>query len=796
MQLTIDNLDGLGPIDYTGAIDASEPFRITRTLNAPSVLAGMLCLAASILPTPVRRARVVVRSDAVSSGTVGSDTELILFTGYLVNEPAELYAGEATPGPVYRLALAAVSDEWLLDKQSWGTQTGIGLGASASSLMAALVERVAGNVLSTASNGSNAAGIFEPEAGGPWSVAAGTLANTTYMGYRALNGAIGVNVLGLERHTLAAGDGSLQVGALRTASLRELANDVTVTGGLEPSAYWTELFTGDGTTSVFSLLGEPGSPTAPHTVLIDEPFTEGLINLQQWQLSDPGSQLSLTAAGLTSSGGNGLDGQTTLTAWDAVELGGTIVLELRSVSFGIGSAGIVGGFYNGPASLANCFAGFNLRQSSGNTIATPLLNGIETGSSLTVLPGHSYTLRVRMHCAELLRVQQSFYALVEGPDGAAIEQFGQGTNPAAAAVVFEARDEAAASNTPGTVLFDGSAALSPAQTTVVALNSLSLTGSIGSLRLTRNGTGWVRSTSRTGTQWTRLLGRAAEGADCALLHVTSGQLVFYPGREPGAGETIAVTYRGRRRAIARLADPASLAVEAAGGQPGSSRWLGHVIEPPARSSVDCEAAAQAILSFSANRSAALSGSYEAVNPPSGDIWPGDLLVLATSKESLTCMVRRVSVSQEGASPEALTYRIGFANDWAEGLGLKLSETIEADALIPAAALNLSGSAVPVHTLANLPQLTVLPASNGFMTVDAGSAAPAGGGFEVRRRDGGFGSLTLPTTSGDLVLRSPVRGFSIPIAAANESFFIRMYDGSVPPLYSRVSSAIVNHQPGS
>ena len=789
MQLTIDNLDGLGPLDYTAAIDTSEPFEILRTLNAPSILKGLLCLAASILPTPVRRARVVVSSAA----------GVTLFTGYLATEPAPLYVGEASPGPVYRLALSAISDEWLLDKQSWGSTVGTGLGASASDLITSLVERLSPKLLAPGNPATNAAGIFEPEQGSPWSKNAGLLANSTYTAYRALNGAIGLGTLGVLQHTLSDGDGSLAISALKLASLKELANDITVSGALEPTTYWTELFLGDGTTTTFILSGEPAGPTSAHKILLAEPFTEPTLNLQQWQLADPGSHLALTNAGLTCSGGNGLDGQTTLTSWDPLEVGGTILLELAAVTFGPGSAGVIGGLYNGPTNHGNCFAGFNIRQSAGNTIATPLLNGVETGTSLTLTPGHTYTRRLRLHCPELLRVQQSFYALVDAPGGPAIQQFGQGTIAAAVSVIFEARDQAAASNTPITVLFDGTLTASPAQATVVPINSLSLAGSISALTLTRTGTGWIRSTSADGTQFTRLTGKASDGADC-FFSATAAAFVFFPGRIPAPGEMIAISYRGRQRAIARVADPASLAAEAAGGAIGTSRWLGHVSQPPARSSQDCEAAAQAILSFAASRAAALNGTYSCINPPTSDIWPGDLLSLNTQSQTLNCMIRSVTLSQQGASAEALTYKIAFANDWAEGLGLKLSETIEADALIPASALNLidsaDGSTLPIHTLANLPNITVVAGTSGFLTVDAGTAPPIGGGFEVRRRDGGFGSLTTPTSSGDLVLRSPVRSFAIPISAAADTFFLRMYDASSPPLYSRFSTAILNHQPGS
>jgi hypothetical protein len=259
---------------------------------------------------------------------------------------------------------------------------------------------------------------------------------------------------------------------------------------------------------------------------------------------------------------------------------------------------------------------------------------------------------------------------------------------------------------------------------------------------------------------------------------------------PAAGEIVTVSYRGTDRAVGRVADAASIAAEAAGGSSGTARWTGHVVQPVARSSEDCETAAQAILSFATNRAAAVKGSYVTVNPadsgaPASDIWPGDLLALTANGASSSVIVRSVVIEDHGASPEALTYKIAFANDWAEGLGLKLSEAIATDALLPQTAQAFAPG-TPRPVLANLPQMTVV--------ASAGTAPPTGGGFEVRRRDGGFGIGTAGSSSGDLVLRSPVRGFSIPRASVQEKFFVRMYDASTPPLYSRQSSAIATNLP--
>jgi hypothetical protein len=332
-------------------------------------------------------------------------------------------------------------------------------------------------------------------------------------------------------------------------------------------------------------------------------------------------------------------------------------------------------------------------------------------------------------------------------------------------------------------LYDGSVVSSPASCNFVAVNSVQLIGSMGYCRVTQTGSAWVVSILPSGVKTTRLIGVAGEGVDCTVS--TTGKVTFFAGRAPIAGELVTVTYRVQQRAVARLEDAASVATEAAGGMPGTAQWLGKALKPPARSSMDCESAALAVLSFSASRAAAAAGTYEVVNP--ADVWPGDVLAVESGGKTMSVVVRRVEIADEMASPELLTYRITFANDWAEGLGLTLSEAIAADALLPQTALNAPG-----NVLANLQQLQVVSATGTALQVDAGTAPPAGGGFEVRRRDGDFG----PGVDQDLVLRSPVRTFSIPREGQVEHYYVRMYDASTPPVYSRFSSAVFTDFPVS
>ena len=164
------------------------------------------------------------------------------------------------------------------------------------------------------------------------------------------------------------GGGTLQASSLKTSMVKELANDVTISGQIEPSAYVTEMFSGDGTTTIFTLSSQPFRLGKPN--LLAENFNQPAFNTQTWNVTDPGSHLSLGGAGLMLSGGNGFDGQTTLAAIDQVEIGGSIVIEAGSVELISPSDGVLCGLYSGTTQRANCFAGYNVRQSGGSTVIT------------------------------------------------------------------------------------------------------------------------------------------------------------------------------------------------------------------------------------------------------------------------------------------------------------------------------------------------------------------------------------------------------------------------------------------
>ncbi|MBB5057241.1 hypothetical protein HDF16_001926 [Granulicella aggregans] len=793
MTLTIDNLTGLGPLDYTAAIAADTPFALTRTLNAPSILTGILHLNA--MPTPSRRARLTLTSD---NGTT-------LFTGYIATEPAAIYAGDTTTGPVFRYKISAVSDEWLLDKQPL-PYLGTTLAAPAGTALRALTARVEPGLFTTSGVAAGRAiGVFSPSSSATWSENAGTLANAAYSAYRVVAGALSFQPAGNSTHALNFdssfdGGGTASFAALNLGQVKELANDVTLSGDIEPAAYISETFAGDGVTTIFQLSEAPFRATAAAArTPVADTFDESVINPQIWSVADPGSHLTLGAGGLTLNGGNGIDGQTTLSALDPVEIAGSLLLEAGGLTLSGANQGVLCGLFNGPVSVVNCFAGYNIRNSSGTTLLTPLINGVEVGTTFTIAAGHTYTLRVRLNCPEQQRLLQTYYCMVDG----IVESFGAGATPSPASLVFDILDTGTASNTPATILYDGSTAApitsTPASCIFAAVDCAQLFGSIAYIRVTRPSSAFIVSTLPSGTKQSRLIGVAGEGTDCTL--DAAGKITFFAGQIPVAGETFTVTYRNRQRSVTRIQNATSVASEAAatsgtasGPVSGIARWIGKVLKPAARSTADLEAAAQALLAFATSHSAALAGTYTSINPQqtgagNGDIWPGDVLALTQNGTTTSVIVRKVEIDRSPAFPELLTYKIAFANDWAEALGLTLSESIAADAILSTAPTTIAqltaGTVLP-----NLPQLQLTSATSTALQIDAGLTPPSGGGFEVRRRDNAFG----PSIAQDLVLRSPVRSFSIPRAAQLEKYYVRMYDASTPPLYSRFSSAIFINLP--
>ncbi len=778
MQLTINNYDGKGAVDYTASIVAGRSFRIVRRLNEP-VTCEVTLLPASGLAIPARNGRVLVSDD---SGN-------LLFTGYVATEPALELAGQSSSGATYLALVQAISDDILLSRQSL-PQSGATCGLTAGQSLQALLSRmqIAG-ILQSLSQATQMLPQFQLDPGRTWAENTGTLANAVRNAWRLMDGTLIMIPVGSVTHTLSEAQGTLSLSGLQVSMTKALANDITVCGEAEPSAYVTEYFQGDGTTVLFDLTEQPFlQPASKEKPLVDT-FSGPAVNPQLWALSDPSADVTITSNGLTCGGGDGQLGVTMLAAISNLELGGSITIELGSVQFGAQTAGILNGLYNGGGpELPSCMLGFQIAQANGAVTLTPVVNGANAGATFTATSGHLYTLRLRFYANELQRILQGYYAV--GATGST-QLFGTNYIDTAASGVLELQDTTGGVAGAPVVLWFGAIPVVPPSCQFIPLNAGYLQCSIGSVTVQQQGPVWVTSTPPNGSPTVLRLGTPAQGADCTIER--TGKLRFYPASTPVAGAQIAICYRTTRRSVARMASATSITTESMGGQlPGTACWIGSVTNPVPRSSADCENAASAMLLVSTSRAAAWTGKYIMWNPIQGtgapgeqgstgsDIWPGDVLAVSSASAGVTAnlVVRTIQIDLTSTVPSLVKYTIAFANDWADDLAIKTSSSVPADAWLP-----LAPETAP--PLANLNTLAITSVTGSAINIAAGVTPPTGGGFEVRRRDWSFTAGPGP----DLVLRSPAPNFSIPRAAAQEQYYIRMYDASTPPNYSRFSTAV-------
>ena len=765
MKLTIDNLDGKGQADYTGSV-LDGGLTLKRTLNAPSTCTFTFLPAAQGLPLPVRYALV----------TISDDPGVTLFTGYVSAPPEITGSGEGLSGTLATVAVEAVSDELLLDSTLSVTRTAA-VNQSALQTLELVTGRTGSSNFSISAVSTNSqVGRYDVAAGTTWSTAAAALAASTRSAYRVLGGVVQMGQAGSTTHTLSEASGTLQVGGLQASTVKLLANDVTVCGKVEPAAYVMETFSGDGVTPKFTLTELPFEPPANAKLTIVDLFQTPSLNPQVWQWVDSSSRLSITSQGLTCSGGSGQDSETTVSALQQVELGGGLVLEAGGVQVQPGSSGALLGLYFGSVSQRNCMAGFLISSANGTTEVAALIDGASAGAVLPLITGHLYTFRTRLFCYEMERVTQSYYFL--GPNGVGT-QGGQYVM-AGGRLVLEVQD--VTNGVPGvpTIIFDGSIGALPPSSTLGLIDSGDLMCSIKTLSCKQEAPLWVTLTPSGGAPSSVHIGPTSAGGVCSLS--TSGLLTFHTSSIPPAGSLITVFYRTRHRAVSRRSNglpPASPA-------PQTQMWIGTVDEPAAWSSTDCDNAALALLQSSAAASAAWKGTYTTTNLDLlWDVWPGDVLAITSPTNNIQAnvVVREVQIQTGSSIPQSTKYVVRFANDWAEDLALKLSSKIPEDVWLP----QQPAASVPLLSPGSF---SVSAITGSQIQIATNISPPAGGGFEVKRRDWTFG----PGSDADLVMRSPVGNFTIPRLFPVEQYYIRMYDGASPRNYSQFSAAVFVNVP--
>ena len=550
---------------------------------------------------------------------------------------------------------------------------------------------------------------------------------------------------------------------------------------MEPQAYVKDYFIGDGTALRFYLSQQPF--VRQSQTILNEEYEGTNLDGEQWSKADPANAVSVSGGKLQMAGGTGTDGQTSVVFAEKVEIGGAFALQHGDVLFSAPSDGVLGGLYAGGITAGACLAGFWVTANGGQSDIQAVVNGVRSGPVITTAAGHHYVLSTRFYATSIYRKQQIFHSSARSAGA------GRGGASIAADVrlVLEVHDidpgNPASLVSPSVVLFDGVIRAAPDFSNYALVNAANMSCSIAFTRLIKLADAEVRSALPGDSYRTRLVGALADGAECQV--TSSEALQFFPQSAPAANEAIVVRYRGSGRALARVTNPASIAALASGSDDGVRGVLLHQKEPPPRTAEDCENAALALLDDGSGTG--WSGEYQVWSdflPGGQDVFPGDAMsVNAPSREaSFQAVVREVGIEVKDLAGEHCRYAIHFSDDASQALGFEFeSSQIVASLGVSAVAADCAGT----NFVADLTEAEMTGVTSTSVSVDAGASPPAGGGIEARRSDGGWG----PDNDRNLIGRFTTQNFTLPRLSRVQDYFLRSFDTSTPPKYSRYSAAL-------
>ena len=545
----------------------------------------------------------------------------------------------------------------------------------------------------------------------------------------------------------------------------------------------------DGLSLTFYLSQKPFAQAKP--ALIDEEFLGPGLDPTTWIVNDPSAAVSVAAQTLQIAGGTGVDGQTRVSFIEQIELGGTLELQHGDVSFTAASQGVLGGLYAGAISSAGCLAGFQIAPSGAGSTIQALISGSLTGPVIDTTPGHQYFFTTYLYSMEVYRVGETYHSSVH-PAGSG---WGGAAVTADVRFVLEVQDidpsNPATLVAPATVLYDDVITGAPGFCAYALVNAATMECSIAYTYVAHISLPEVRTALQISpTQYapyvTQLVGPLSDGASCEI--TSSPSLDFYQQYLPALNQLIVASYRGSGRAVAQVENEASVLALQIGPDDGTRGAVRVAKTPAARTDVDCESAALAILDDATGT--AWSGTYETWSDflpgSAGDIFPGDAIAVNVPSRgaSFVAIVREVQIEIADPAADRSFYTIGIANDLASPLGIEYTASATTIALQDMPPL-LQTAQVGAYYQINLTEAQITAVTSTTAEVDAGLSPASGYGIEVRANDYGWGQAN----DQNLLGRFNTQTFSLARLARTQDYFLRLYDGSSPPKYSRYSAAL-------
>jgi hypothetical protein len=774
MKLTIDNLQGLGPQDYTGAVDGTKPPKVERKLNQPAELQFSLVANWTGFLVPVSGARVILGK------TNGSD----VFTGYVRGAPQYEYLGWGEQGPVYRYNVVAQSDEVLLDQKALPNRSPFVDRSAGDALRQLAQDLLPGFFDTSAVQDVDTLAVYAVNPQKSFSFHAAEIAVAARASFRTMNGGLILAPVGAAAYAMNESDANFSPEGLSLNSPNLLVNELTMIGQAEPQAYVRDYFVGDGLSLKFYLSQKPFAQSKP--ALIDEEYLGPGLDPTTWVVNDPSSAVSVVAQTLQIAGGTGVDGQTTVSFIEQIELAGALELQHGDVSFTAASQGVLGGLYAGVISAAGCLAGFQITPSGTGSTIQALINGSAAGPVMATTPGHQYFFTTYLYSMEVYRSGETYHSSLH-PAGSG---WGGAAVTADVRLVLEVQDIDPSNPetlvAPATVLYDDVITSAPGFCTYALVNAASMQCSIAYTYVAHISLAEVRTALPSASYVTQLVGALADGAACEI--TSDPSLDFYPQYVPALNQLIVASYRGSGPSVAQVQNAANVALLQNGADDGTRGTVRVAKSPEARTDVDCENAALAILDDATG--SAWSGVYDTWSDflpgAAADIFPGDAIAVNVPSRgaAFTAVVREVGIEVADPADDRGFYTIGFANDLAEPLGIEYeanAKTIPLQDMPPL----LQTTQVGAYYQIDLTEAQITAVTSTTVQVDAGMAPASGFGIEVRENDYGWGQAN----DRNLLGRFSTETFNLPRLAATQDYFLRLYDSSSPPKYSRYSAAL-------
>jgi hypothetical protein len=156
--------------------------------------------------------------------------------------------------------------------------------------------------------------------------------------------------------------------------------------------------------------------------------------------------------------------------------------------------------------------------------------------------------------------------------------------------------------------------------------------------------------------------------------------------------------------------------------------------------------------------------------------------LASRAANFQAIVREVEIAFQDLAGDHSFYKIRFADAAAETVSFELES---ARITTPLAINAISNAQVGSTFLPDLTAAQITAVDSTTASIDVGITSPNGGGFEIRWSDSGWGKSNDENLAG----RFTTQAFTLPRLSRVEDYFLRQYDASVPPRYSRHSSAL-------